>query len=201
MRKLIFFMLGVFSLSITGHAQEAFEMNKFVVDLNNAIKTEIKGVTVKGIVMNPNLASQEWLKAMAKTPQDYAVVAMDAEDRPFEIFGASTPLVRDAGTISVPGYQLPQGGRYQIVGAAGWAKAATAIATQRNIMQAINPSIRKAITTISSATDFIAQELCSKRSRPTKLVLNLNAGFELVFNASTGSEVEWDLEIVCKRPK
>lgn len=200
MRQFIFFTLVVFSLSITSHAQETFEMKKFVTNLNNAIKTDIKGVTVKGIVINPNV-NQEWLKAITKTPQDYAVVAMDAEERPIEIFGASTPFVKYAGTISVPGYQLPQGGRYQIVGAAGWAKAAIDIATQSNIAPTVNTSIRKAITTISNATDFIALELCSKRSRPTKLVLNLNAGFELVFNASTGSEVEWDLEIVCKRPK
>ncbi|MEW8201042.1 MAG: hypothetical protein AB2697_19835 [Candidatus Thiodiazotropha endolucinida] len=200
MRVVIFITIAVFSISINSHAQETFEMNSFIEDLNNAIKADINGVTVKGVIEIPSISNQEWLKAVAGTPQDYAVVAVDERGKPIELFGSSTPFEKQAGNISVPGYRLPQGGSYVTVGAAGWAKAASEIAAQNRALPAINLSIRKAITTISSATDYIAKELCSKRSRPTKLVLNLNAGFELVFNASTGSEVEWDLEIVCNRP-
>jgi hypothetical protein len=60
--------------------------------------------------------------------------------------------------------------------------------------------IGRAVETIADATDYIAERLCSRRSRPTKLVLHLTAGFNLVFSGETGSQVEWDLEIVCNRP-
>lgn len=199
MRPYTVLVLATLLLSFNSLAQDNSEMEKFVFELNEAIKTDIKGVTVKGRPLNPSLYSQEWLKAISNSPQDYAVVATDAQGKAVELFGSSTPFEKKGGIISVPGYNLPKGGKYVTVGAAGWAKAASDIAAQSKAIPTVNSSIRKAITTISSATDYIAKELCSKRSRPTKLVLNLNAGFELVFNASTGSEVEWDLEIVCKR--
>lgn len=59
--------------------------------------------------------------------------------------------------------------------------------------------IRRAVDAIAGATDYIAESLCSRPSRPTKLVLHLTAGFDLVFSGETGSQVEWDLEIVCSR--
>ncbi|MEW8092542.1 MAG: hypothetical protein AB2777_17580 [Candidatus Thiodiazotropha endolucinida] len=144
-------------------------MNSFVEDLNNAIKADMKGVTVKGEIENPSISNQEWLKAVAGAPQDYAVVAVDAGGKPIEKFGASTPFENQAGNISVPGYRLPQGGSYMTVSAARWAKAASEIAAQNRVLPAINSIIRKAITTISSATDYIAKELCSKRFPPNKI--------------------------------
>lgn len=59
--------------------------------------------------------------------------------------------------------------------------------------------IGRAVDTVVNATDYIAEQLCSKKSRPTKLTLHLTAGFNLVFSGETGSQVEWDLEIVCNR--
>ena len=74
--------------------------------------------------------NQEWLHAVAKAPQDYAVVAMDAKGNPIELFGSSTPFETKGNAIFVPGYELPQGGKYKTVGASGWAKAASQIAFQ-----------------------------------------------------------------------
>ncbi|WP_163265583.1 hypothetical protein [Chelativorans alearense] len=63
----------------------------------------------------------------------------------------------------------------------------------------VSEDIQKAVATIADATDYIAEKLCGRRSRPTKLTLHLTAGFDLVFSGETGSQVEWDLETVCPR--
>lgn len=65
----------------------------------------------------------------------------------------------------------------------------------------VTSDIKKAVGVIVETTDYIAEALCSKRSRPTKITLHLTAGFELVFSGETGSEVEWDMETVCDRMK
>ncbi|WP_027163667.1 hypothetical protein [Mesorhizobium sp. WSM1293] len=65
----------------------------------------------------------------------------------------------------------------------------------------VTSDVQKAVEAIGNTTDFIAASLCSKPSRPTKITLHLTAGFDLVFSGETGSEVEWDLEIVCPRMK
>ena len=191
----------LFVVSVNCHAQDDIDMDKFISDLNKAIKNKNKGVTVKSVIPNDAVTNQAWVDAITKTPQDFAIVAVDANGKPVDIFGASTPFEKTNDSITVPGYTLPRGGSYKMVGAAGWAEAAYAIAETKSTAPTPSSSIAKAVGTITNATDYIAKELCPKRSRPTKLTLNLNAGFELVFNASTGSEVEWDLEIVCKRYK
>lgn len=190
----------LFLFSGNSYAQENINMDKFISDLNRAIKYKNKGVTVKK-APNAAISNQAWVEAITKTPQDFAIVAIDAKGNPVEMFGASTPYETTNGAISVPGYALPRGGSYKLVGAAGWAKTASEIAEKKSTAPIPSSSIKKAVGTIARATDYIAQELCTKRSRPTKLTLNINAGFELVFNTSTGSEVEWDLEVVCRRYK
>ncbi|TOC16501.1 hypothetical protein CGJ90_24065, partial [Vibrio parahaemolyticus] len=88
----------------------------------------------------------------------------------------------------------------ELVGSAGWTKAVSEIATNVQIAKKpSNNSIVKAVDVITDATDYIAEQLCAKRSRPTKLTLYLDAGFELVFSASSGSKIEWDLEVICDR--
>jgi len=199
MRKFSFFIIFYFILNSNSYSRDLFDKDQFVINLNNEIQKNRSGVTVRATNLNQINNGQIWIETIAKTPQDFAVVAMDSKGEPVDIFGSSTPFKEADGIFLVPGYTLPKGGSFKTVGAAGWNEAALQLVARNNTTSVPNESISKAVDTISSATDYIAKELCSKRSRPTKLVLNLNAGFELVFSASTGSEVEWDLEIVCKR--
>lgn len=64
---------------------------------------------------------------------------------------------------------------------------------------AVSDDIRTAIDAMAAATQYIAQSLCSEPARPTRITLHLTAGFKLVFEAQTGSSVEWDLDTVCDR--
>lgn len=63
----------------------------------------------------------------------------------------------------------------------------------------VTDDIKKAVQAVADTTDYIAGNLCKKRSRPTRITLRLTAGFKLVFEGETGSEVEWDMETVCAR--
>ena len=199
MRNFNIFVFLIFIFNTNCYSQDLFDKDQFVLDLNNEIQKKRGGITVKASNLNRINHSQIRIETIAKTLQDFAIVAMDAKGEPVDIFGATTPFKEAGEGIFVPGYTLPKGGSFKTVGAAGWNDVALKLVTRNNTISVPNESISKAVDTISSATDYIAQELCSKKSRPTKLVLNLNAGFELVFSTSTGSEVEWDLEIVCKR--
>ena len=152
MKKFTYISFVIISLSFNSYAQDVFDKNKFVLDLNSAIKADIKGVTAKRISTYPSI-NQEWLHAVTNTPQDYAVIAMDAKGEPIELFGASTPFEIKDNAIFVPGYELPQGGTYKTVGASGWANAASSIAAKNK--PEIDSSIREAVTTISSATDYL----------------------------------------------
>ncbi len=199
MNRVLVSALLLINITIIANAQDGFDAEKFVKKLNTAIKANTEGVTVNRVAPAPDVTNQDWIAAVTGKPQDFAVVAMDANDKPIDIFGASAPYKKDNGSISIVGYELPAGGKFKTVGAAGWAEAAAKIAAEKQPVPPPSSSIGKAVSTIIAATDYIAQELCPKPSRPTKLVLNLSAGFELVFTAATGTEVEWDLEVVCKR--
>ncbi|MEW8071667.1 MAG: hypothetical protein AB2826_14720, partial [Candidatus Thiodiazotropha sp.] len=153
------FTIALFSLSVNCQADDNIEMDKFISDLNKAIKIKNKGITVKNVAPDAEIYNQAWVKAITKTPQDFAVVAVDAKGKPIDIFGASTPFEKMNGSYSVPGYILPQGGSYKMVGAAGWAKAASAIAETKSTAPIPSSSIAKAVGTITNATDYIAQEL------------------------------------------
>ena len=76
---------------------------------------------------------------------------------------------------------------------------ATGIEVSPKFASAVSDDIQKAVGVVADTTDFIAEKLCKRPSRPTKITLNLTAGFNLVFSGETGSEVEWDLEAVCPR--
>ncbi|TOE67006.1 hypothetical protein CGJ44_11155, partial [Vibrio parahaemolyticus] len=133
-------------------------------------------------------------------PQDFGIVVKDQDGKAIEVFGESTPFERQGQGIYIPGYDIPKNANYELVGSAGWTKAVSEIATNVQIAKKpSNNSIVKAVDVITDATDYIAEQLCAKRSRPTKLTLYLDAGFELVFSASSGSKIEWDLEVICDR--
>jgi hypothetical protein len=141
---------------------------------------------------------EKWLSGVVQNAPDFGFVVDNAQGIPVEVLSGAAPFETIDGNISVTGYALPLGHSIRTVGPAGWVDAATTIADRERV-GAPSRDIGRAIDTISGAGDYIAQELCARNARPTELVLNLTASFELVFNLETGSQVTWDLEIVCDR--
>lgn len=184
-----------------GTAQEptTFDAEGFVKSLNESLKSKsLEGVRVTGAPNTLSVINEKWAEELSASPPQFGVVVYDANTKPVDVLGSNAPLVPDGNDINVLGYKLPPGGSFRTVGAAGWTKAVADIAAQEK--KAVpSEGIQKAVNTVADATDYIASSLCKLKSRPTKLVLNLTAGFELVFSAETGSEVEWDLELVCPR--
>lgn len=143
----------------------------------------------------------------AAPPPDFGIVATDASGKVIDVFGPLTPYVvsPDRSTIEIPSYELPPGGNFKLVGTAGFEEASkkalmTAYATGATPASGgVSDDIKRAVEVINDATDYIATSMCARPSRPSKLILNLSAGFTLVFSAQTGSQVEWDLEVVCPR--
>jgi hypothetical protein len=130
-------------------------------------------------------------------PVEFGIVVKDASGKPYDVLSSAAPYRVSEDRIYVPGYALPPGGSFEFVGAAKWQEALKTIAYAES--PPVDPSVQRAIGAIGSATDYVADNLCPYKSRPTKVVHNLTAGFQLVFNAQTGSQVEWDLEVVCSR--
>lgn len=184
-----------------GSAQETktFDTDAFVKSLNDSLKSKsLEGVHVTGAPNTISVINEKWAEELSASPPQFGVVVYDADTNPVDVLGSNAPLVPDGNDINILGYKLPPGGSFRTVGAAGWTKAVADIAAQEE--KAVpSEGIQKAVNTVADATDYIATNLCKLKSRPTKLVLNLTAGFELVFSAQTGSEVEWDLEVVCLR--
>lgn len=193
---------------------QSFDAEAFEQEINDALES-MPGVSVEigedsdfetyveSIRRNlENVYGDEWLSNVGQNPPEFGFVVNDADGIPVELIGGDVPYELSGGQVSIAGYQLPQGYSIITVGPAGWADAASTIVDdviEATIVDAPSRGIARAIDTISGAGDYIAQELCPANSRPTELVLNLTAAFELVFNLETGSQVTWDLEVVCDR--
>lgn len=187
-------------ISSNALAEDKFDSDLFVKKLNQAIKEKHLGVHVEGFPFPEDASLKYWNENLTTKPQDFGIVVKDQDGKAIEVFGESTPFERQGQGIYIPGYEIPKNANYELVGSAGWTKAVSEIATNVQIAKKpSNNSIVKAVDVITDATDYIAEQLCAKRSRPTKLTLYLDAGFELVFSASSGSKIEWDLEVICDR--
>lgn len=193
-------------------AQEpAYDPEAFIKGLNERLAQEqLQGVQVVPGEANvfldfgsgdSDLGMTNWAKALtAKTPQNGFVV-FDQAKRPVDVLGPDLQYtVKADNSVNIVGYDPPPGGEVKLVGPAEWNSSVQAIAAA-NDYKPSPPSndIQRALTVVRDATDYVASMMCTLKSRPTKLTLNLTAGFELAFNIETGSEVEWDLEVVCKR--
>lgn len=188
------------------NSQEAeFDGNEFVKSLNEQL--EEKGITVIGDaaafesdgVTGDGLDEIVREVPVMKEWPEYGIVAKARDGTIVDVFGAGVPYTVDADQIKIPGYQAPQGVELQTVGSWEYLAASDDLYAKFESASVPSKSIQKAVDKITAATDYVASTLCPKKSRPTKIVLNLSAGFELVFNAQTGSQVEWDLEVVCTR--
>lgn len=195
------------AVAMPAAAQDAapFDGSSFVEQLNEAISAgKLGGVQVKGQIAPELMFSKggfgdEWAKALyAKTP-DFGFVVLDASKRPIDVLGAEVPYkVLTDNSVAIAGYRLPTGGEVKLVGPAEWSATIARLAAA-DVVKPPSDDIMNALTAVRDATDYVAAMMCDLKSRPTKLTLSITAGFKLAFNVETGSEVEWDLEIVCAR--
>lgn len=194
-------LLALMATVGTAAAQDAgFDPDAFAKELNTAIKAKRgEGVTVSGDPRASGFVkSVDWAREMTSQPPQFGVVVLDKNKKPIDVLGGTAPIVVVGSGIDIPGYQLPAGGSFKTIGAAEWTRTISEIANQAE-PPAPSEDIEKAVTVVADATDYIADKLCSRRSHPTKIVFHLTAGFDLVFTGETGSQVEWDLEVVCAR--
>lgn len=182
---------------------QSFNAAEFEAEINAAL-AEMPGITVEISEDSDfenamtDLLEDQWKEGLATNAPEFGFVVDNAQGLPVEVLSGAAPFETVNGNIAVMGYELPDGHSIRTVGPAGWVDAVTTIADRKRV-GAPSRDIGRAIDTISGAGDYIAQELCARDARPTELVLNLTASFELVFNLETGSQVTWDLEIVCDR--
>lgn len=200
--NLVAAFLLISTIPATSQEMTPFDADSFVDSLNERIVDDgIQGVLLRDapiLADGVDSLSRGWLEKLVTDPPEFGIVALDADMDPIDMFGAETPYSVVDGKISVPFYQLPAGGSFSIVGASGWRDTANVLATSYE-PQAPSNDVQKALESVANATGYIADMLCNDPSRPTKLVLNITAGFSLAFNIETGSQVEWDLEVVCPR--
>ncbi|MEM0976219.1 MAG: hypothetical protein AAGJ34_01660 [Pseudomonadota bacterium] len=186
-------------------AQE-FDPNTFE-DALNTVLTNMEGVSVEmetgGIatmatdVLSTSIYDAWAIEAAGNTPT-FAFIVEDIDGNPVEVFGSDVPFSQSSDGVVIPGMTLEPGETIRTVGSAGYIDAITEIKLQ-SLQRAPARDIARALRTITDASDYIAAQLCPMRSRPSELVLNLSAGFELVFDVQTGSQVTWNLEEVCER--
>lgn len=187
-----------------------FDEEQFEEELNSAMNV-YPGVTIAlpdrgASVVAAYTWSEYWLSGVLEDVPEYGFVVHDKDGQAVDIFGGAVPYTLKEDQIAIVGYDLQPGYSVSTVGSAGYIGAINEIAQvqpvtsgSQDTAQAPSWSIRRAIEVIDAASEYIVQELCHVRARPTELVLNLTAGFELVFDVETGSQVTWDLEVVCNR--
>ena len=107
MRNFNIFVFLIFIFNTNCYSQDLFDKDQFVLDLNNEIQKKRGGITVKASNLNRINHSQIRIETIAKTLQDFAIVAMDAKGEPVDIFGATTPFKEAGEGVFVPGYTLP----------------------------------------------------------------------------------------------
>ena len=197
--------LPIFDVAIAQENQ--FTSQDFIDQLNKNLAERLPGVTMTApddqvidfakfaIAYEQPINSLGWAAAATAQPQDFGIVAFDAERNVLDVFGSSTPSIPMGDSLAIPGYQLPAGGTFEVVGAAGYVEAVTQIAAAPPVTE----SVKNVIDKVVGSADYIASSLCAVKGRPTKVVLSLDAGLNWVFNASTGSAFTWDLVEVCPR--
>jgi hypothetical protein len=209
------------------------QKKQFEEKLNEVIAKDLKGIKIipktavgdqtnddglTEMVESSSFYKSAWLAAQASNAPNSGVVVLNEAGIPLDLISGDLVNVLANGTISVPGYALPPGGKFETVGAAGWIASAGKIAQSKLFDEKLitgttasggggggfeelpDETIIKAMKAIVAANDYIIAQLCKRPTRPTKITLNLSAGFKLVFDVQTGSQVEWDLDIICKTP-
>lgn len=197
--SIIITSLGGLLLSLSTLKAQEFDPHSFEAELNDAIAA-IPGVS---ITLNDAPWTQlddvmSQYEKLVEQPPDFGFVVRSGDGQAIDLIGGSVPFSTSGDSVDITGLALPAGAFVETVGRAGWIAASSEI-TQRERVVAPSRDIGRVVDTVLDASDYLAQELCGRASRPTQIELNLTAGFELVFNASTGSVITWNMEVVCAR--
>jgi hypothetical protein len=146
--------------------------------------------------MNKRASSTDWSSHAVENAPEFGFVVYDNGGLPVDVFGGTAPFRTMDNTVEITGYNLPEGYSVKTVGTAGYVEAVSMIA---QLVEAPSNDVENAVKTVKGASAYIVQELCSAVGRPTEITLNLTAGFKLAFSVETGSQFNWDLEVVCLR--
>ena len=136
---------------------------------------------------------------VSKNPPKVGVIAKDQQGRLLDIFDLDGQEFEDKKLIHVRGYQLPPGGTFERVGAAGWIKAVGDLRSSYYRSTEVGLTIKDAVTEVDRVSSTIRDLLCLNPGRPTEVVMTFDAGFNIVVAAGAGTQLTWDMEIVCKR--
>lgn len=143
----------------------------------------------------PDMA-MDWANFSVENAPNFGFVVSNEKGMPVDVLSGDAPFKVVGDDVNIPGYNLPEGYDIKTVGTAGYVEA---IGEMKSAVEAPSNDIKKAVNTVRGASAYIQQELCSAIGRPTEISLNLTAGFTLAFNLETGSQITWDLEVVCLR--
>lgn len=183
-------------------AQEAGSRPSLVDGLNLAIE-EQSGKA--GIISTTPAKTEDYYRLVVGEAPEWGVVIKDVRsDLVVDAFGQVNYVIEDNGSLVVPGFEPPAGTYLELVPAREWQMLAATLTTVEELDPTVAP-LTGLPSIVEKATDYLAQEMCSTRSRPSSitLVLMVGASGNILFaEASTdaGSEVTWDLAgDVCPR--
>jgi hypothetical protein len=155
----------------------------------------IGGKVVKSIALpGQGLSAPEW-GVIVKDLKNGSVI---------DAFGQVRYEITANGQVTVPGFEPPEGTYLELVPTQEWQSVAAALTTTDQLDPTVAP-LTGLPSIVQKATDYLAEQMCLTKSRPSSitLVLMVGASGNILFaEASTdaGSEVTWDLAgDVCPR--
>lgn len=186
-------------LPLQALAQSPSEIDQdFVDDLNAYVAQQSSSSSIS--LPNQTDASvgvglgAEWKMWVGTRPPGVGIAVLNEQGRPVDMLGGQVTYTASGDQITVPGYSLPQGGKFEVVGSAKWPEYVAEIAKENN---PIPEDLEVTLERMAAATAYIVQMFCGLDGRPSKITLHVDAGFSLVVSAGTGSAVEWDLDKIC----
>ena len=130
---------------------------------------------------------------------EWGVAVKDPSGEVVDLFGQVQYDVTPAGNVVVPGYVAPMNTQLEVVSQNEWAKLST------GQLQPQYKPLTDLPGAVGKATDFLANEFCGKKNRPSIISLSLVAGVEGTIYFATaktevGSNVTWEFrEDICPR--
>nr|DAF66374.1 MAG TPA: hypothetical protein [Caudoviricetes sp.] len=133
---------------------------------------------------------------------NWGIVVKGKDGKVLDVFGQVDYNVTNAGMVSVPGYKPPSGSTLQIVPQAQYISA-----MKQTAGEGLSPMFQPLTaipSVVTKATDYLANELCGRKGRPTTMNLSIvvSASGSIFFataGTEAGSEVGWEFGDVCKR--
>lgn len=131
---------------------------------------------------------------------EWGVAVKDQSGEVVDLFGQVQYDVTPAGNVVVPGYVAPMNTKLEVVSQNEWAQ----ITTSGQLQPQYKP-LADLPGAVGKATEFLANEFCGKKNRPSIISLSLVAGVEGTIYFATaktevGSNVTWEFrEDICPR--